>query len=100
MLTHWAVQLMGKVFFLNVCRTSASSAFCKGTVVTTWKELVETDSLETWQLFGFSRVTRSQQTILILYSNPNESHPKASAFRMFEEDLQHTQILRICVGIP
>lgn len=96
---------MGKVFVLNACRDSASSAFCKESAVTAWKELTETDNLETWQLFGFffslaSRMTRSQQAIIILYSNPNESHPKASVSRMFEEDLQHTQILRIYVGIP
>lgn len=99
-LSHWWAR---SLFWTPA--ESASSAFSKESAVTAWKELMETDNLEIWQLFSFffslaSRMTRSQQAILILYSNPNESHPRASIFWMFEEDLRHTQILRIYVGIP
>lgn len=37
MLTHWAVQLIGKVFVLNAYRDIASSALCKRSAVTAWK---------------------------------------------------------------
>lgn len=37
--------------------------------------------------------------MLILYSNPNEFHPKVRVFRRFEEGLYHTQLFRIYIDI-
>lgn len=53
------------------------------------------DMATTWLL----KNDRSQQTTVTLYPNLNESLPRVSVFRTFEEGLQHTQIFRMYVGI-
>lgn len=97
--THPAVQLIGKAFILNTHKNTASSALCKRGAVTDWKIARADRQLGDVATIWLLKNDRSQQIMLILYSNPNKFHPKVGVFRRFEEGLYHTQLFRIYIDI-